>query len=663
MVYGSRPKTRTVYVFEREEVEIPLLSFFFSLSLFLLFREDSSDDEDSSEEKILYYKEEIVMTIKMNKEQKAAFQSVEAWLHAGNISTFYLLRGYAGVGKTTMAMEIAKAVLAQGVKVAFVAPTNKAVRVIDEKLDGVGLGLVPRTTVHKAIYQPNDEEGSGFHYHPDKKILPKRGLVVCDEASMVPQSMLEDLARAAQDFGFRVLLMGDSFQLPPVSAKGVTVFQMGFPESELTQVMRQAGGSGILDLATALRANGGIILPNGAATDVSFMSNAQILQQYVADLKAHKSCTCIAWTNRTRVAMNHAVRVGLFGAGNLGLHAGEKVIGVDNGENLVNGEEAILPAIPDTPELDMIVKIKFYHGRTPVTKDVRLIGFKDENCQRWLVAPNLDEAGLLRGAIPAELLPDNWREERKTPFGVKYSISKSLNLCTFGYVITAHKSQGSQWDKVYVTEVQKTGDQVMQARWFYTAVTRAAKELVLSTQITGRKASWEQISAIAAPFMTANAAQKVQPVQQQPIAKAQSQPKVEKPKAETKAAPSFKASFFTKFEAVVKAQQAEPKKEVKVAEPNFKSNLFAKFDAALATKAESKKKVKQEETPVVVKPVPSEKKVEAPSPKEEDKAAKEAEKAAKAKKIEEVNAMPTFVPSPKGKDESNRSFALRLAGF
>lgn len=50
MVYGSRPKTRTVYVFEREEVEIPLLSFFFSLSLFLLFREDPSDDEDSSEE-------------------------------------------------------------------------------------------------------------------------------------------------------------------------------------------------------------------------------------------------------------------------------------------------------------------------------------------------------------------------------------------------------------------------------------------------------------------------------------------------------------------------------------------------------------------------------------------------------------------------------------
>ena len=117
----------------------------------------------------------------------------------------------------------------------------------------------------------------------------------------------------------------------------------------------------------------------------------------------------------------------------------------------------------------------------------------------------------------------------------------------------------------------------------------------------------------------------------------------------------------------MKAQQAEPKKEVKkeakVAEPSFKSNLFAKFDAALATKAESKKEVKQEETPVVVKPVPSEKKVEAPSPKEEDKAAKEAEKAAKAKKIEEVNAMPTFVPSPKGKDESNRSFALRLAGF
>lgn len=605
------------------------------------------------------------MMIKMNKGQQQAFSNVEAWLQASNVSTFYLLRGYAGVGKTTMAMEIARHLLSKGLKVSFVAPTNKAVRVIDQKLDEAGLHSVPRATVHKAIYKPNDEEGSGFHYSPDKEVLPKGGLVICDESSMVPQQMLEDLAQAACDFRFRVLLMGDSFQLPPVNNKGKNVFQMGFPESELTQVMRQAGGSGILDLATALRAGGTTILPNQPACDVGFMSYYQILQAYVADLKARKSSICIAWTNRARVAMNHAVRVGLFGKDDLGLHEGERVIGVDNGENLVNGEEATLPTIPNTLNVDMTVMVTFYRGRQPVQKQVRLIGFEDADHQKWLIAPELDEASLMRGQLPAEAFPDGWKKEVRTPFGVKYSLSKDINLCTFGYVITAHKSQGSQWDKVYVTEIQKTGDAIMQARWFYTAVTRAAKELVLSTQITGRKISWEQISAIAAPFMTANAAQKVQPVQQQPIAKAQ--PKVEKPKAETKAVPSFKASFFTKFEAVVKAQQAEPKKEVKkeakVAEPSFKSNLFAKFDAALATKAESKKEVKQEETPVVVKPVPSEKKVEMPSPKEEDKAAKEAEKAAKVKKIEEVNAMPTFVPSPKGKDESNRSFALRLAGF
>lgn len=610
------------------------------------------------------------MTIKMNKGQQAAFSNVEAWLRASNVSTFYLLRGYAGVGKTTMAMEIARHLRDKGLKVAFVAPTNKAVRVIDAKLDEAGLHSVPRATVHKAIYQPNDKEGSGFHYHPDKEILPKGGLVICDESSMVPQQMLEDLAMAANDFRFRVLLMGDSFQLPPVNNKGKNVFQMGFPESELTQVMRQVGGSGILDLATALRAGGATILPKQPVCDVSFMSYYQILQQYVADLKDHKNSICIAWTNRARVAMNHAVRVGLFGKDDLGLHEGERVIGVDNGDNLVNGEEATLPIIPNRLDVDMTVTVTFYKGRNSVKKQVRLIGFRGSDGQLWLVAPDLDEASLMRGQLPAEAFPDGWKKEVRTPFGVKYSLSKDINLCTFGYVITAHKSQGSQWDKVYVTEIQKTGDAIMQARWFYTAVTRAAKELVLSTQITGRKISWEQIRAIAAPFMTANAAQKVQPVQQQPIAKAQpkvEKPKVEKPKAETKAVPSFKASFFTKFEAVVKAQQAEPKKEVKkeakVAEPSFKSNLFAKFDAALATKAESKKEVKQEETPVVVKPVPSEKKVEMPSPKEEDKAAKEAEKAAKVKKIEEVNAMPTFVPSPKGKDESNRSFALRLAGF
>lgn len=614
------------------------------------------------------------MMIKMNKGQQQAFSNVEAWLQASNVSTFYLLRGYAGVGKTTMAMEIARHLLSKGLKVSFVAPTNKAVRVIDQKLDEAGLHSVPRATVHKAIYKPNDEEGSGFHYSPDKEVLPKGGLVICDESSMVPQQMLEDLAQAACDFRFRVLLMGDSFQLPPVNNKGKNVFQMGFPESELTQVMRQAGGSGILDLATALRAGGATILPNQPACDVSFMSYYQILQAYTTDLKAHKSAICIAWTNRARVAMNHAVRVGLFGKDNLGLHEGERVIGVDNGDNLVNGEEAVLPIIPDRLDVDMTVKVTFCKGRNPVEKMVRLIGFKDADNQKWLIAPELDEASLMRGQLPASAFPEDWREEVHTPFGTKYSLDKEINLCTFGYVITAHKSQGSQWDKVYVTEIQKTGDVVMQTRWFYTAVTRAAKELVLSTQITGRKVSWEQIHAVAAPFMTAGTApvkpvQKVQPVQQhvavkpQPVVKAQPQQKVEKPKA----APVFKSSFLEKFEAAVGAQsKAEVKAAPKVvaAMPSHKNSFMAKFEAAVKAQQVEPKK---EETPVVEKPAPSEKKEEAPIPttaeKDEEKAAKEAEKAAKAKKIEEVNAMATFVPAPKGKDESNRSFALRLAGF
>ena len=88
------------------------------------------------------------MTIKMNKGQQVAFSNVEAWLQASNVSTFYLLRGYAGVGKTTMSMEIGRHLLQKGLKVSFVAPTNKAVRVIDAKLDEAGLHSVPLSLIH-----------------------------------------------------------------------------------------------------------------------------------------------------------------------------------------------------------------------------------------------------------------------------------------------------------------------------------------------------------------------------------------------------------------------------------------------------------------------------------------------------------------------------------
>lgn len=574
------------------------------------------------------------MTIKMNEGQAAAFEEVKKWLRTR--SKFFLLRGYAGVGKTTMAMEIAKwADREAGLEVQFAAPTNKAVRVLQAKLGGLPY---PAGTVHQAIYCPDEETGEFTMRHGGSLKVPKHGLLIVDECSMISGQMLLDLEEAAREAHLHILFMGDDFQLPPVNKKGepvVSTFARHYPQARLTQVMRQADGSGVLEMATAIRAASRPLVPSQESADVRFLpSHKAIIEAYAADLKTGVNATCIAWRNATRVNLNNSVRVLLFG-GDLRIHQGERVMGLDNGNNLVNGEEATLPQCHVVDECDTQVKV--WKNRIPTMMMAHLVLIEaDDNSSRWIVVTNWQEASLQRTSIPAYVVPENWREKVKTWNGKKEFISKEVNLVTFGYVLTAHKSQGSQWDRVYIAERQSgsfAGD-VDQARWFYTAVTRAAKDIVLFQALCRNGVTWEQIHAEAAPFMSgSNTVQKEEPVAQP---KAEVKAPVEKPVAETKKQEEedLASSFAAIFAGLKKPQQK--KVEVKKPESQPKQDINATFSEIFANAAKKE-----------------EKKVES--------AAKSTKKEAKKEK-KVIDTGKVFIPVRKDA-ESDRDFILRIFGL
>ncbi len=172
-------------------------------------------------------------------QQNEALSTAGAWLRIRHQPTFYLA-GFAGAGKSTLAMHLAS--YAKG-DVAFAAFTGKAARVMRSK------GCRGAKTIHALIYntEVNESTGEVRVTLKDPGALDKYGLIVIDECSMVNEEMGKDLL----SFGRPVLVLGDPAQLPPVSGGGY--FTARKPDYMLTEVHRQAAESPILWLATEIR--------------------------------------------------------------------------------------------------------------------------------------------------------------------------------------------------------------------------------------------------------------------------------------------------------------------------------------------------------------------------------------------------------------------------
>ena len=368
---------------------------------------------------------------------------------------YTVISGYAGTGKSTLVRFIIDALDVDENKVAYATYTGKAAEVLRKK------GNPNAMTLHKLLYDSIPRQGGGFIRIPKKQL--DYSIVVVDEVSMVPKTMV-DMLLAHRIY---ILFLGDPFQLPQIDKKETHTL-LDKPHIFLDQVMRQAAESEIIQLTMKIR--------NGEQID--FMNGKEVIIAPKASLvTGHLTWAdqIICATNASRISLNNQMREIL---GYSGLpQDGERMICLrnywedfseDGSSSLVNGMTGIIKNPFESFRMaPMYVKMKNHK------MDVIQGEFISDDGKTF------NSVEMDKGMITTGEFSLDWRET--------YALGQLKNKIgdivprefTFGYAITCHKSQGSEWNKVLVIEERFPFDKKEHARWLYTACTRAAEKLVL----------------------------------------------------------------------------------------------------------------------------------------------------------------------------------------
>ena len=354
-------------------------------------------------------------------EQEAALKAVGDWLDAADRPIFRLF-GYAGTGKTTLARHIASHVDGD---VCFAAFTGKAALVLREK------GCEDASTIHSLIYRSRGSGETGPQFVLNRQsAVANAQLIVVDECSMVD----EDLGRDLLGFGTPVLVLGDPAQLPPV--KGAGYFTEHPADAMLTEIHRQAKDDPIIALSALVR-EGGALSP-GTYGESRVVSKREIDAERI--LAADQ---VLVGMNKSRRAYTGRIR-NLRGFRDPMPAVGEPLVCLrnDKTKGLLNGGIFNVKALRGEEE-----------GR--LAMDVAAEG----------------ERGATRVSVPREFFEG--REE-----DLPYSVRRKGDEFDYGYVLTVHKAQGSQWDDVVLFD-ESWAFREHRARWLYTGLTRAAKRLTV----------------------------------------------------------------------------------------------------------------------------------------------------------------------------------------
>ena len=374
--------------------------------------------------------------MKFSPEQDDALGAVNAWLKAGNSPVFRLF-GYAGTGKTTLARHFADGVDGD---VQFAAFTGKAAQVMRSK------GASNAKTIHSLIYRPRGEEEVEDEVTGKKGMAPmfainrqsdvaKAKLIIVDECSMVDEALGRDLL----SFGTPVLVLGDPGQLPPISGGGF--FTDADPDFLLTEIHRQAAENPIIKLAMDVR-DGKEIMYGDYGPTARVISKAEVTTDAVVEADQ-----VLVGINRTRRRYNQRLRE-LKGFTAAYPQAGDKLVCLRNdpAKGLLNGS---------------LWKVMSSSKETSKPGVSLLVSPDDGDTDRGVA-----KIKLLKAAFDT---PD---EE------VPWQLKKRFDDFDYGYALTTHKAQGSQWNNVVLFD-ESYAFRDMKDRWLYTAITRAAERITI----------------------------------------------------------------------------------------------------------------------------------------------------------------------------------------
>lgn len=398
--------------------------------------------------------------------QREALDKVHRWLERGSEQVFHLF-GFAGTGKTTLAKYFAESVRGE---VYFAAYTGKASYVLRTK------GCTGATTIHSLIYHTRDRSKSRLlqlqkqlnllleelgdapnkddhprviHFRAEIKKemdqsdqpffvlnmdspLHHAKLLIIDECSMVDNKMGEDLL----SFGCKVLVLGDPAQLPPVAGSGYFTEDVT-PDVMLTEIHRQAEESPIIRMATQVRNQQPLTLGD-------YGKGCRVIDHNLEPEETLSFDQILVGRNLTRFGGNLKVRR-LLGHEDPYPIPGDRLVCLKNNHDLglLNGAIFYVHDVNGVMDGKIFMDVLQEHGGNQ-TVEV--------------------------GAHSQYFVEQGWK-----PAWYENSEAHSFD---YGYALTVHKSQGSQWDKVCLVD-ESFCFRKDRWRWLYTGITRAAEELTI----------------------------------------------------------------------------------------------------------------------------------------------------------------------------------------
>jgi len=462
--------------------------------------------------------------IKLNREQQEAYDKIRHFFSDANTDTpIFILKGYAGTGKTTLLRKIVgslKDEMGDGLR--LMAPTGRAALVL-QRITGF-----PASTIHRAIYSmddpivPESKDIAGTSYKIIFRIVEtdqNRIFAIVDEASMVSSQksenelyqfgtgyLLDDLLTFVRiSSNGRILFVGDPAQLPPVGENcSCALSEQYFADkglkcdsAQLTEVMRQNGESAILGNAMRIRNmlkeekrnQLQFLLKNG---EVEAVGSQHLVDRYLA---CPGEKTVITYSNKNAFWLNTEIRNRKFGA-DVPLQVGDQLMVVRNNyfHFLMNGDLVTVESAGDVTSQSAPVFVQRAGGKERVIIKLyfQWVRLKTEDIPKEgyiiLNLLNSDKPNLSSDEQRALFI--NFCIRNKKPKAKREDLIRMMKMDPFfnalevkyGYAITGHKSQGGEWDTVFVDYDGRRGLDDDSLRWSYTVTTRAKKMLYITNQ-------------------------------------------------------------------------------------------------------------------------------------------------------------------------------------
>ena len=441
--------------------------------------------------------------------QEELFKKFSAFIYEDSQSSIFLLKGYAGTGKTTSVGVMVNSLYQTGAKAVLLAPTGRAAKVI------ANYANKPAFTIHKKIYYPKKtSSGLSFTLKQNKHT---NTIFFVDEASMISDdsnsvkfnsfSLLRDLIKYV-DAGknCKLVLIGDTAQLPPVKLdvspaldvdKLTLDYNKDVTEIVLTEVMRQQEYSGILNNATDLRTKIATYYEKSHFKfDANFPDVVRLIDGYDIEDAINSSydnasvedTAIIVRSNKRANAYNQQIRMNILG-NESDISSGDYVMVVKNNYYYLDERsEAGFIANGDTCEVLEIFNRKELYGFRFAEAKIRMIDYPNQ--APFVVMLLLDTLTTNTPSLPYKENNKLYHEVAKdyAHLKSKYKIFQSIKenkyfnalQIKFSYAMTCHKSQGGQWKNVFIEKPWlPEGQNVGYWRWLYTAITRAQEKVFL----------------------------------------------------------------------------------------------------------------------------------------------------------------------------------------